>query len=185
MKTKGLLLSCAIALCSLSLPALTLPQHPATAPALVAAAESASAFRVGPLTLGMSPEQVVEALGKPTTETKAELEQATGEMVKEWEYPEHGVRLVMSTAEEGQAYALRTVLLHSPCDWLAMDKVKVGMAREEAEAGLKGLVGPGVTVYEAFNEDGCSILFEDAYQILSLQIEEGKVMQVYLGPGPE
>ena len=185
MKTKDLLLSCALALCSLSLPALTLPEYPANAPALVAAAESVSAFRVGPLTLGMSPEQVIGAIGKPPVEPTAELEQATGEMVKEWGYPQISVRLVMSSPEEGQEFTLRTVVLEAPCDWLAMDKVKVGMTREEAEAGLKGLVGPGVTVYESFNEDGSSILFEDAYQILSVQIEEGKVMQVYLGPGPE
>lgn len=171
-----------MALCSLSAPVLSYPAPP---PTHVAAEDSVGDFRAGPLRLGMSEQAARKAMGQPQKETGVKFEPATGDYIKEWAFPKAGVEIVLSASEKKGSFSVRTIMLQAPCDWLALGKVRVGMPSEEAGAGLRGLVGNGVSVFEAFDDAGGSILFEESYNVLSCRVAEGKVTNIYLGPGPE
>lgn len=184
VNTNHRLLACTVALSCCSAFALPerVPRHSAP-PALVARSERA--FTVGPLSLGMSPDSIRAILGAPKSQTGAVLEPASGSYVKTWRYPDKGVELGLASDQPGKRYALRTIILTKPCTWTAPGGVKVGMSYEAARAGMKGLVGPGVSVFDGEDKTGSSVLFEESYNVLSVTSLDGKVTQVSLGPGPE
>lgn len=129
-------------------------------------------------------EEVLQALGKPTSKTEPVLEAATGETIEDWLYPQRGLALTMASAEDRPGQRLYRLSLSAPCDWSAYGGIRIGMSRQKVTAVVASLKGrEGVSVHEA--EQAAGVLWEDSYTQLTVIFESDQVHQIYLGPGPE
>ena len=112
------------------------------------------------------------------------VDDATGEFVQTWSYPDLGVEIDFSRADEKKAFTVYRVTATEPCDFRGYMGLNIGAFQVEVEALAKQLEKePGIQVSRS--EGGYGFLWTESYQMLSVGITDGKVSQLYIGPGPE
>lgn len=139
---------------------------------------------LGKISLGQTMAKVTRQLGPPKEKSETKEEPATGELVQTWSYPDIGVEIDFSRTDEKKAFTVYRVTATEPCDFRGYMGLNIGAFQVEVEALAKQLEKePGIEVSRS--EGGYGFLWTESYQMLSVGITDGKVSQLYIGPGPE
>ena len=138
----------------------------------------------GKLRLEQAAEEVIAAVGKPARKGEKLLEAATGETVQKWSYPEAGVTLDMAQSEQGKTFRVYRIQVEKPCEWSGWDGIGIGSPASKATTYVSGLqMNPKNEV--SMSSEGCSVLLTDSWTMLVFTFAEGKVSEIFLGPGQE
>ncbi len=141
---------------------------------------------LGKVHLGQSQPEAETFLGRPSKKEAEVFEAATGEYLQRWRYPKLGLVVEMSSASSGGPLSVYRLEARTPNDWAAFGGVKVGSSIAEVEKALKKAeAGGGTEVYRDPKAGSFGILWSHTYVSLSLVVRDGKVHEIYLGPGPE
>ena len=151
----------------------------------LALAESEDPLEFGGIRLGQSSVAVVKTLGQPVEKGESREEMATGELVERWKYPALGLNIDFSHLKEKEPLKVYRILAEQPCSMRAYRGVTIGTFEAEVGAIARELEKTrGVEVSQQPGR-GYGFLWVDEYQLLSLTLKNGKVSEIYLGPGPE
>ena len=131
----------------------------------------------------MTGEEIVAKLGEPEHKGEVFAEPATGETLQAWSYESRGIKLEMSGLGEGEQVKLYRAILKAPAKLGTLGGLQVGMGRDEAIAILKDIKGEEGQLHA--DESGAGVLWEPIWVNLGIEFDDGKVSQIYLGPGPE
>ncbi len=135
----------------------------------------------GSLQLGMGEKEVLSSLGAPAAKSEIVFEAATGEYYQSWTYDD--LKLDLSSLEETGARSLYRIYLFGPSAPKTSDGLAIGLGQKAAQGKLKAMAKNGVVYSD--NGGGASVMWEEAYILLSVTYQNGKVHEIYLGPGPE
>lgn len=182
VKTRFLLLAAGLALT-------TLVTSPSVAEPPVKAGVVANApvnpFSLGPLTLGMSEDDVEKAIGEPATRSDPRVDDMSGEQTHAVQYA-NGVSLTYSDdIEVAGPGKLIAISLDEPADWLGVGGLQLGMTSEQARSLVKSMVGGNVQPFPMESPDDVAVIFGETYTILQVRCTEGRVSSISLGPAPE
>ena len=136
---------------------------------------------LGDLRLGMEASEVLELLGTPKSKGEIEEEEATGDFVQEWQYPDVGLTLYMSAASRGAPQSLGSLRASSPCNLKTKRSVGLGSTWAEVDKAygdvhdLEGLDPDDKLSYTAGSVYGGVFFF----------FEAGKVESIFMGAGAE
>lgn len=138
----------------------------------------------GKLKLDQVSEEVISVIGKPAKKGEKLFEAATGETVQKWSYPEDGVTLDMAQAEQDKIFRVYRIQARKPCNWIGWDGIGIGSPASKATAYVSGLqMNPKNEV--SISSESCSVLLTDSWTMLVFTFADGKVSEIFLGPGPE
>lgn len=147
-------------------------------------ADKKDPFKLGNLSLGQKAPRVLRVLGQPAEKSEVKEEAATGEMVQRWSYPKQGLELDLSSSEDGQPLTVYRIYAKEPCNLSGYRGISIGTFAVEVQALARRMEGrKGLEVSQG--ELGYGFLWLDSYQMLSITVENGKVSEIFLGPGPE
>ena len=152
--------------------------------ALPVLAKREKTLSLGKISLGQTTAKVTRHLGPPKEKGETREEMATGEFVQTWSYPDQGLEIDFSRSDEKEAFTVYRVTAVEPCDFRGYMGINIGAFAVEVEALARQLEKePGVEVSRS--EGGYGFLWTESYQMLSVEVTDGKVSQLYIGPGSE
>jgi hypothetical protein len=147
-------------------------------------ADKTAPFDFGKIGLDESSAKVLRVLGPPAQKGELSEEMATGEMVERWSYPDLGLEIDMSQAGESKGFTVYRILAKQPCDMRGYRGVNIGSFAVEIQALARELERYS-EVQVSRSDESYGFLWTEEYQMLSLTLKNGKVSEIYLGPGPE
>lgn len=134
----------------------------------------------GTINLGMGPEALKSQLGAPTRKGEKIEEMATGEWVEIWYYKNMEVSMA-STSENGPQRVYRVHAKGpSPHKWLG-----VGIGTSYANAGVAMKKHKKADVPFQSTKDGMNLFWQKAWVVMTVNFKNGKVSEIFVGPGPE
>src|SRR5688572_19462889 len=99
------------------------------------AADDPEAFlkseQLGGLKLTMPEKAVLKLLGNPKKKGTLMYQDADGEWVQNWEYPDAGLSITMSAKKKGGAKAIANITATAPCTLATKAGIKIGSAAAE------------------------------------------------------
>lgn len=147
-------------------------------------AQNKDQFTLGKIGLGQGSAKVLRVLGPPAQKGELVEEPATGEIVERWSYPDLGLEIDMSSAQEKTGLTVYRIYAEEPCDFRGYRGVNIGAFAVEIQALARELERDS-KVEVSRSEESYGFLWTEEYQMLSLTLENGKISEIYLGPGPE
>lgn len=99
-------------------------------------------YALGPLSLGMSTDAVVKALGEPDSRGQVILEEATGEYVQDWDYEDEGLELSMYSGSKDGEQVLGAIFAIAPCTLKTPRGVGLGSAFSEVGSAYARFSAP-------------------------------------------
>lgn len=140
---------------------------------------------IGELRLGMTAQEVRAALGEPETRSAPEMSHATGEYEASWEYPREGVFLVLTHETRSARSAAKVSILRvvAPSTRKTSRGIGVGTPFDAALAAYQHVNDPDQEE-GLVTEDG-DVVVGSVYGGLILQIEDGRVQQIFIGAAGE
>src|SRR4029077_21122501 len=86
-----------------------------------------SAERLGGLRLGLPEKDVLKLLGSPATRGKLVFQEADGNYVEEWHYPDKGIELLSSARDQKSgAKTIANMTASAPCTFATRKGIKIG-----------------------------------------------------------
>lgn len=137
--------------------------------------------QIGDLHPGLEADKVTELLGPPAKRGEDQLWGADGAHHQEWSWPDRGISLDMSSAEEGGAKAVSRITITAPCDLKTRRWVGIGDDETKIRTAYEG------EPIEMQDGDGSrTVIVGDIYWGLFFTIGEGdKVSRIFMGAGAE
>jgi hypothetical protein len=88
---------------------------------------------LGKLRLGLPEKDVVKLLGSPAKRGKLMADEADGNYVQDWHYPDKGIDLVMSAGgKKSAAKKIAAITASAPCSFATKKGIKIGDAESAA-----------------------------------------------------
>jgi hypothetical protein len=147
------------------------------------AAEDPEAFlkseQLGGLKLNLPEKDVLKLLGNPQKKGTLMFQEADGEWVQDWEYPDAGLSLTMSAKKKGGAKTIAHITATAPCALATKAGIKIGSPAAEVSKVYKGHLdkeNPPTPKH---------IVAGSIYGGLMFDLEKGKVTRIFIGAAAE
>jgi hypothetical protein len=135
---------------------------------------------LGGLRLGLPEKAVLKLLGPPAKGGELVLQEADGNYVQDWHYPDKGIDLSMSAGEKKSgAKTIANITASAPCTFATRKGIKIGDAESAARKAYAKHVDretradPGILVVGSI------------YGGIILIFTEGKVSRIFFGAAAE
>jgi hypothetical protein len=138
-----------------------------------------SAERLGGLRLGLPEKDVLKLLGSPATRGELVFQEADGNYVQDWHYPDKGIELLMSAGEKksgGKTIANFTA--SAPCTFATRKGIKIGDAESAARKAYTEHV-------DRESSDPGTLVVGSIYGGIIFNFTEGKVSSIFFGAAAE
>ena len=135
---------------------------------------------LGGLRLGLPEKDVLKLLGSPATRGKLVFQEADGNYVQDWHYPDKGTELLMSAGEKRSGVkTIANITASAPCTFATRKGIKIGDAESAARKAYAEHVDretradPGILVVGSI------------YGGIIFNFTEGKVSRMFFGAAAE
>jgi hypothetical protein len=135
--------------------------------------------RLGELRLGLTEKEVKAKISGKLQKGQEEYWAATGDFVQEWDYPDCGLTLNMSSAGKGGKKTVSTILVKSPSLLRTKRGIGIGSTEQEVAAAY------GDCQDKEMSETGRSFVAGSVYGGVIFSFENGRVTSIFLGAGAE
>jgi hypothetical protein len=141
-------------------------------------------------------EDLIKAYGEPKSKGEPEMWDAIGEWVQEWNYPDLGIVVKMSSEKKDGPPKVLIAIAGEACKLSSARKIKIGSTRAEVEKAYgdvqEKVPGDGPVKAgdpEAEPEEGAegenSFVAGSVYGGLIFTFKDGKVVEMFLGAAAE
>ena len=138
------------------------------------------AERLGELRLGLPEKDVLKLLGSPATRGKLMFQEADGNYVQDWHYPEKGIELLMSAGEKKSGKkTIANITASAPCTFATRKGIKIGDTESAARKAYAEHVDRETKV-----EPGVFVV-GSVYGGIIFNFTKGKVSRIFFGAAAE
>lgn len=134
---------------------------------------------LGPVALGLTDGEVVQALGEPAQKSGGMEEEATGLRISVWSYPELGLELYLGRGDEAGPATLERMTAAAPCKFITNRGIALGATRAQVDAAYAADYSK-----EEPSEEG-RVVVDSIYDGLIFSFEGGKVTSMFFGAAAE
>lgn len=140
--------------------------------------ENCSEWNVGALKNGTTINDIINTLGEPEEETKAEYQSYDNRFHKSLLYKSKGISIGVRAEEEKGDYILSSLNLEAPFSGKTAEGIKIG----SSEAEIKAAFGDKINLEES--SERCIVL-GSSYWCVQFGIENGVVYYIFFGADAE
>jgi hypothetical protein len=134
---------------------------------------------LGGLRLGLPEKAVLKLLGPPAKRGELVLQEADGNYVQDWHYPDKGIDLLMSAGEKKSgAKTIANITASAPCTFATKKGIKIGDAESVARKAYAEHIDR-----ETSAEHG--IVVGSIYGGIIFDFTKGKVSRIFFGAAAE
>jgi hypothetical protein len=134
---------------------------------------------LGGLRLGLPEKGVLKLLGPPAKRGELVFQEADGNYVQDWHYPDKGIELSMSAGEKKSGVkTIAHIIASAPCAFATRKGIKIGDAESAARKGYAEHVDR-----ETSAEHG--IVVGSIYGGIIFDFTKGKVSRIFFGAAAE
>jgi hypothetical protein len=135
---------------------------------------------LGELRLGLPEKDVIKLLGPPTKRSALILQEADGNYVQHWDYPQKGIDLQMSAGgKKSGAKTVAMITASVPCNFATKKGIKIGDAEGAARKAYADYADR-----ESGNEPGVFVV-GSVYGGIIFNFKDGKVSKIFFGAAAE
>jgi hypothetical protein len=137
------------------------------------------AERLGRLRLELPAKDVLKLLGSPATRGELVFQEADGNYVQDWHYPDKGIELLMSAGEKKSGVkTIASITAAAPCTFATRKGIKIGNAESAARKAY------AENVDRETNDPGVLVV-GSIYGGIIFNFTEGKVSRIFFGAAAE
>ena len=137
------------------------------------------AERLGGLRLGLPEKEVLKLLGSPATRGKLVFQEADGNYVQDWHYPDKGIELLMSAGEKKSGVkTIANMTASAPCTFATRKGIKIGDAESAARKAYAEHV-------DRESSDPGTLVVGSIYGGIIFDFTKGKVSRIFFGAAAE
>jgi hypothetical protein len=137
------------------------------------------AERLGGLRLGLPEKEVLKLLGSPATRGKLVFQEADGNYVQDWHYPDKGTKLLMSAGEKKSGVkTIANMTASAPCTFATIKGIKIGDAESAARKAYTEHVDREAS-------DPGTLVVGSIYGGIIFNFTKGKVSRIFFGAAAE
>ena len=134
---------------------------------------------LGDLRLGLPEKAVLKLLGPPATRGKLVLQEADGNYVQDWDYPDKGIELWMSAGDKKSGVkTIFTITASAPCTFATRKGIKIGDAESAARKAYSEHV-------DRESSDPGTLVVGSIYGGIIFNFTKGKVSRIFFGAAAE
>jgi hypothetical protein len=134
---------------------------------------------LGGLRLGMREKAVLKLLGPPAKRGESVLQEADGNYVQDWHYPDKGIDLSMSAGEKKSGVkTIANITASAPCTFATRKGVKIGDAESAARKAYAEHVDRETSADRA-------LVVGSIYGGIIFNFTKGKVSRIFFGAAAE
>jgi hypothetical protein len=134
---------------------------------------------LGKLRLGLPEKDVVKLLGSPSTRGELVFQEADGNYVQDWHYPDKGIDLWMSAGEKKSGVKkISAITASAPCIFATKKGIKIGDAESAARKAYAEHV-------DRETSDPGTLVVGSVYGGIIFNFTEGKVSRIFFGAAAE
>jgi len=138
-----------------------------------------SAERLGGLRLGLPEKDALKLLGSPATRGKLVFQEADGNYVENWHYPDKGIELLMSAGEKKSGRkTIANITASAPCTFATRKGIKIGDAESAARKAYTEHV-------DQETSDPGTLVVGSVYSGIIFNFTAGKVSRIFFGAAAE
>ena len=138
------------------------------------------AERLGGLRLGLPEKAVLKLLGPPAKRDAMVFQEADGNYVQGWHYPDKGIDLLMSAGEKKSGgKTIANITASAPCTFATKKGIKIGDAESAARKAYAEHVDPET------RDDRGSLVVGSIYGGIIFNFTKGKVSSIFFGAAAE
>ena len=135
--------------------------------------------RLGGLRLGLPEKDVLKLLGPPAKRGELVLQEADGNYVQDWHYPDKGIELTMSAGgKKSGVKTIANIIASAPCAFATRKGIKIGDAESAARKAYAEHVDRETSAEHA-------IVVGSIYGGIIFDFTKGKVSQIFFGAAAE
>ena len=135
---------------------------------------------LGGLRLGLPEKDVLKLLGPPAKRGELVLQEADGNYVQDWHYPEKGIELLMSAGEKKSGVkTIANITASAPCTFATRKGIKIGDTESAARKAYAEHVDR-----ETKAEPGILVV-GSVYGGIIFNFTKGKVSRIFFGAAAE
>jgi len=134
---------------------------------------------LGGLRLGLPEKDVLKLLGSPATRGKLIFQEADGNYVQDWHYPDKGIELVMSAGEKKSGVkTIANITASAPCTFATRKGIKIGDTESAARKAYTEHI-------DRESSDPGTLVVGSIYGGIIFDFTEGKVSRIFFGAAAE
>ena len=134
---------------------------------------------LGGLRLGLPEKAVLKLLGAPTKRGAMVLQEADGNYVQDWHYPDKGIDLSMSAGEKKSGVkTIANIAASAPCAFATRTGIKIGDAESAARKAYTEHV-------DRETSDPGTLVVGSIYGGIIFNFTKGKVSRIFFGAAAE
>jgi hypothetical protein len=135
---------------------------------------------LGGLRLGLPEKDVLKLLGPPAKRGEVVFQEADGNYVQDWHYPDKGIDLLMSAGEKKSGEkTIANITASAPCTFATRKGIKIGDAESAARKAYAKHVDRETTA------DPGILVVGSIYGGIIFNFTEGKVSRIFFGAAAE
>jgi hypothetical protein len=137
------------------------------------------AERLGGLRLGLPEKDVLKLLGSPATRGELVFQEADGNYVQDWHYPDKGIELLMSAGgKKSGVKTIADIIASAPCPFATRKGIKIGDAESAARKAYTEHV-------DRESSDPGTLVVGSIYGGIIFDFTKGKVSRIFFGAAAE
>ena len=134
---------------------------------------------LGKVRLGLPEKDVVKLLGSPATRGELMLQEADGNYVQDWHYPDKGIELVMRAGpKKSGGKTIGAITASAPCTFATKKGIKIGDAENAARNAYAEHV-------DRETSDTGTLVVGSLYGGIIFNFTDGKVSRIFFGAAAE
>ena len=134
---------------------------------------------LGRLRLGLPEKDVLKLLGSPATRGKLVFQEADGNYVQDWHYPDKGIELLMSAGEKKSGVkTIANMTVSAPCTYSTKKGIKIGDAESAARKAYTEHV-------DRETSDPGTLVVGSIYGGIIFNFTDSKVTRIFFGAAAE
>ena len=134
---------------------------------------------LGRLSLGLPEKDVVKLLGSPSTRGELLFQEADGNYVQNWHYPDKGIELWMSAGgKKSGVKKIAAITASAPCTFATKKGIKIG----DAESAARNAYAEHV---DRETSDPGTLVVGSIYGGIIFNFTDGKVSRIFFGAAAE
>src|SRR4030095_1706921 len=134
---------------------------------------------LGKLRLGLPEKDVLKLLGSPSTRGELMFQEADGNFVQDWHYPDKGIELSMSAGQKrSRVKTIFNITASAPCTFATKKGIKIG----DAESATRKAYAEHV---DRDTSDSGPLVVVSVYGGIIFSFTDGKVSRIFFGAAAE
>jgi len=134
---------------------------------------------LGNLKLGQEKDAVSKFLGKPASKGEEVHWEAIGAWVQDWEFPQHGLTLAMSSEKKGGSKIIFSILAETPCKLATSRGIAIGSTEADVTKAYRDVRNKEAST------PGKLFVAGSVYGGTIFNLKDGKVVQIFIGAAAE